>query len=454
MIVHPISGAQALGDPIERDPESVRADLDERLDARADRRRQSTASSRRWTPTSEELDGRRRRDREATRDEIRESASSAASRSASGGARSARRSSRARTWRDAVLAMWRTLDGGSRPTTPRARGPSGSCPTTSSSSGAERPARAGDSMSHYDPSEIETTDRRRAALDARPGDHEGREGRRPLRQVGRDPAEPRRRGSEQILLPLTTGALHRAEGQGAHRQVPLRSRVRRLPRQLEARSADPRARDAKSSCARSTAAASSRTRPGSRSASTPARAAARSSRSRRCRAAVRRTSSSCPTSTPSTATGSAGRFPTQGRIRGPDARRRPQLVATERAMSRALDGIVVLDLSTQSSGRRSAWRCSAISARTCSASRPTPRRGAMASDRDAERPRTRLGLGARTRGPQQEAASPSTSAVAEGREILEALVRRADVIAVDRPRAKWRERGWDYETLCVAASPT
>ena len=163
----------------------------------------------------------------------------------------------------------------------------------------------------------------------------------------------------------------------------------------------------RSARARSTAAASSRTRRGSRSASTTARAAARSSRSRRCRAAARRTSSSCPTSTPSTATGWAGRCPTQqefvdktldvvrelGATATVDAEREP-----DAAMSDALADLVVLDATASFWASLGAALLGDFGAQVIRVEDAAARR---AADRDA---RTR-----RRRGTQLRAGATATS---------------------------------------------
>ena len=73
---------------------------------------------------------------------------------------------------------------------------------------------------------------------------------------------------ERILLPLTPALFIVQKGLRAHRQVPLRSRVRRLSGELEAVRADSRPRLGRGARSRSTAAPSSPIRRGCRSAST------------------------------------------------------------------------------------------------------------------------------------------------------------------------------------------
>ncbi len=130
------------------------------------------------------VDRRRRRDRAEARRDARTRARSAACRSRSGGSRSAKRVEAGEDMAQAVKEMWQVVDGSCRPATPPSCGRSGSCRTTSRSRGDHR-------WHSTTAAEDRTARRRQAAVASRPGDHEGRQGQRPLREVGRHPAAAR-----------------------------------------------------------------------------------------------------------------------------------------------------------------------------------------------------------------------------------------------------------------------
>ena len=113
-------------------------------------------------------------------------------------------------------------------------------------------------------------------------------------------------------------------------------------------------------------------------------------------------------------------------------------------MSRALDGIVILDLT------ESFWASLGVALLADFGARVLRVEDAAARGDGSGRD----GGGARAQWDwERELADRNKKSLAvddrrpEGREIFEALVRRADVLAVDRPLHELAERGWDYQTL-------
>lgn len=113
-------------------------------------------------------------------------------------------------------------------------------------------------------------------------------------------------------------------------------------------------------------------------------------------------------------------------------------------MSRALGGVVVLDLTESFWAGLGVALLGDFGAEVVRIDAP-PKRGAEAGVAAAP--------GARARGWERELANRNKLSVAlddrspEGREIFERLVARADVVAVDRPLRELTQRRLDYETL-------
>lgn len=114
-------------------------------------------------------------------------------------------------------------------------------------------------------------------------------------------------------------------------------------------------------------------------------------------------------------------------------------------MSRALEGIVVLDLTQSFWGSLGVALLGDFGARVLRVE-DAAARGESSPDGTA---------GSASWNWEQELANRNKKSLAvndrrpEGREILEGLVRRADVVAIDRPLVEVAERRWDYETLAV-----
>ena len=114
-------------------------------------------------------------------------------------------------------------------------------------------------------------------------------------------------------------------------------------------------------------------------------------------------------------------------------------------MSRALEGIVVLDLTQSFWGSLGVALLGDFGARVLRVE-DAAARGESSPDGTA-RPASWNW--------EQELANRNKKSLAvndrcpEGREILEGLLRQADVVAIDRPLVEVAERRWDYETLAV-----
>jgi len=114
-------------------------------------------------------------------------------------------------------------------------------------------------------------------------------------------------------------------------------------------------------------------------------------------------------------------------------------------MSRALEGIVVLDLTQSFWGSLGVALLGDFGARVLRVE-DAAARGESSPDG---------ATGSASWNWERELANRNKKSLAvddrrpEGREILEGLVRRADVVAIDRPLVEVAERRWDYETLAV-----
>ena len=114
-------------------------------------------------------------------------------------------------------------------------------------------------------------------------------------------------------------------------------------------------------------------------------------------------------------------------------------------MSRALEGIVVLDLTQSFWGSLGVALLGDFGARVLRVEDAAVR-GESSPDGAA---------GSASWNWERELANRNKKSLAvndrcpEGREILEGLLRRADVVAIDRPLAEVAERRWDYETLAA-----
>ena len=230
IIVHPIGGAQAMGDPI-RAIRAVANDLDEGWTT------ERVAEDIYGVVTSKpngSLHRRRGRHREEARRHPRRAQEAGRPLQGLVGEGARRRCRPRRTWTRRCSGCGR-LPWSSRRSTPTSCGASGTSPPTSCS------RRRGD-RGRIPQSRHREADRRRAALARHPGHAEEPQGRRPLRQVRRDHAGARRlRRSDPAAA--HAHALHRGHGRrDASSSASAVTGLRRLPRQLEALGADPRAR--------------------------------------------------------------------------------------------------------------------------------------------------------------------------------------------------------------------